>query len=418
MSNETNSSQVSLPNDPGYLRFIGESKPIPLKVSHWISLSQLEATQSIRTLFGILLAKVIRYSKTKTGPKDRSIYSRVSQSTKDGNNFDRTMILMCLNSAVGANTMIVTLDARKSDEIFGQCLEACDRQGGFGPGAIVAIRGPEMITTYFGDKNGLPVLNFSGGMKLVDQAKSKISIGNIPSDTVTYRLQAFHYTNVTLTLTNMNVSHTNCCGNLCDSIDMKGADGSWKSQCPCFSVTKALGSVVFDLNFTAKTGVPGEMFEVKRFTSRMFTGMVTKNGIPSSINVAQLERSGADLNIAKKLDDLIETINKDGGFNVLGWVRIGRMSDPTANDGTPGATKSTILSSHMIRHVTQVKPNVNETAIRGLVIDIEGILAKSQIVAGPEGGNPSTDVPPAEVHPSVTETQETPVGKTPQELEE
>ena len=61
---------------------------------------------------------------------------------------------------------------------------------------------------------------------------------------------------------------------------------------------------------------------------------------------------------------------------------------------------------------------MNETAIRRLVIDIEGILAKSQIVAGPEGGNPSTDVPPAEVHPSVTETQETPVGKTPQELEE
>ena len=386
MSNHANSSQVFLPSDPGDLCFIGESKRIPLNVSHWISLSELEDSQSFRTLFGILLAKVIRYSKTNTGPKDRSIYSRVSQSTKEGNNFDRTMILMCLNSAVGANTMIVTLDARKSDEIFGQCLEARDRQGGFGPGAIVAIRGPEMITTYFGDKNGLPVLNFSGGMKLVDQAKSKIRIGNVPSDTVTYRLQAFHYTKVALTLTNMNVSHTNCCGNLCDSIDMKGADGSWKSQCPCFSVTKAIGSVIFDLNFTAKTGVPGEMFEFKRFTSRMFTRMVTKNGIPSSINVAQLERSGADFIIAKKLDDLIESINKDGGFNMLGWARIGRMSDPTSNDGPPGTLKSTILSSNMIRHVTQVKPNTNETVNRQLLIDIEGILAESQIVAGPEGG--------------------------------
>ena len=386
MSNQANSSQVFLPSDPGDLCFIGESKRIPRNVSHWISLSQLEDSQSFRTLFGILLAKVIRYSKTNTGPKDRSIYSRVSQSTKEGNNFDRTMILMCLNSAVGANTMIVTLDARKSDEIFGQCLEARDRQGGFGPGAIVAIRGPEMITTYFGDKNGLPVLNFSGGMKLVDHAKSKIRIGNVPSDTVTYRLQAFHYTNVTLTLTNMYVSQTNCCGNLCDSIDMKGADGSWKSQCPCFSVTKAIGSVIFDLNFTAKTGVPGEMFEFKHFTSRMSTGMVTKNGIPSSINVAQLERSGADFIIAKKLDDLIESINKDGGFNVLGWARIGRMSDPTSNDGPPGTPKNTILSSNMIRHVTQVKPNTNETVNRQLLIDIEGILAESQIVAGPEGG--------------------------------
>ena len=40
----------------------------------------------------------------------------------------------------------------------------------------------------------------------------------------------------------------------------------------------------------------------------------------------------------------------------------------------------------MIRHVTQVKPNTNETVNRQLLIDIEGILAESQIVAGPEGG--------------------------------
>ena len=123
----------------------------------------------------------------------------------------------------------------------------------------------------------------------------------------------------------------------------------------------------------------------------MFTGMVTKNGIPSSINVAQLESSGADLIIAKKLDDLIEKINLDGGFKVLGWVRIGRMNDPTSNDSIPNAPKGTILSSNMIRHVTQVKPYANETVNRQLVIDIEDILAQSQFVAAPEGGNPSTD---------------------------
>ena len=355
---------------------------IPVTIAHYVSLSDLEAIDPIRTVFGILLAQVIRYVKSSTAAKDKSIYSRVSQSTKEGNNFDRTMTLMCLNSAPGANTMIVTLDGRKSDEVFGQCLVARDRQGGFGPGAIVAIRGPEMISTYFGDKAGLPILKFSGGMKLVDQPRSKIRIGTIPSSSTVVRMQASHYTNVTLVLKQMNMSATNCCGNLCDSIDMKGADGSWKSSCACFAVSKALGSVVFDLNFTVKTEL-GASFEVLRFTSRSFTGLVTKNGIPSSINVAQLEKSGADWIIFKELDDLFQKINDSGGFDVLGWLRIGRKNDVASTDGTSG----TIQSSDMIRHVTRLKPHTPDCVRNEECIDVEGILAKTQIRPLPECGD-------------------------------
>lgn len=391
MTERSAASQVQRPNDPGGLRFVGESRPIPLGVAQYVSLPELEAPVTFSTFNCILLAQVIRHVKTGSGAKDKSIYSRVSQSTKDSNNFDRTMTLMCLNSPPGSNTMIVTLDGRKSDEAFGQCLAARDRQGGFGPGAIVAIRGPGMICNYFGDKNGLPILHFSGGMKLVDPVKSKIGMCNIKCSPSFTRMHGFYYTKAKLTLTQINVCATNCCGNLCDSIDMKSPDGSWKSSCACFIVTKALGSVVFDLNFTVKTEEEDEPFQVVRFTSRSFTNLVTKNGIPSSINVAQLEKAGADWEMFGELVTLVEAINNAGGFDLLGWLRIGRKNDASApKDGI----STTIQSSDMIRHVTRLRPHKHDVVSKTNTIDVEGILAKlymksSQAEQVPAAGGPT-----------------------------
>ena len=82
---------------------------------------------------------------------------------------------------------------------FSQCLSARDSKDGFDPGAIVAIRGPEMISTCFGEKFGRPVLHFTGGMKLVNRVMSPISIPNIPSFSTAKRMHAFHYEKVKVT---------------------------------------------------------------------------------------------------------------------------------------------------------------------------------------------------------------------------
>ena len=334
-----------------------------------MSLKELEESEPISTALSILLAQVITYRKTGTKPNDKSLYSRVSQSTKQSNNFDRTMTLMCLKSPPGSNTMIVTLDGRKSDEVFSQCLSARDSKDGFGPGAIVAIRGPEMISTYFGEKSGLPVLQFTGGMKLVNKAVSRITFSTIPSSSTVKRMHAFFYEGVKVTLRQMNMAMTNCCGNLCDSIDMKSSDGTWKSSCPCFVVSKGIGSIVFDLNFSVKTP-QGASFEVLRFTSRSFTGLLTRNGFPSSINVEQIEKAGADYHIYSQLEQRIQNINDNGGFDILGWIRIGLKNDVSSAEGLK------VRSSDMVRHVTRMRAHNALPFPTDKLINVEEILTE------------------------------------------
>lgn len=393
MANQQHPAAIDngLPNDPSGLVFKGASHSLPPNLALYVSLEDLEADEKVITKFKVLVAAIVYYKRSKTGPKDRSLYSRVSQEKKEGQNFDRTMVLMCLNSSAGRNTAIVTLNGHKSDVMFGQFLVGRDAQDGFGPGALVAIRAPEMISNYFGDQHGLPVLQFSGGMKLIDVAKSKVKICFTPSSTAVLRLQAFFYPSVKLELNNLDVGQTTCCGVLCDSIDMKNPDGTWRDSCPCFTTSKGLGYGVLDLSLQVRPeGNIADSFEVSHFTSRTFTGMVTKEGIPSSINQMQLERTGADFVIMQKMDALLSFVNANGGFRVLGWIRLGRSMDQASSDAAPGASKTSIISSKMIHHITRVELNCKPELIKEHLIDIQQILNACQgggsVAAGAQPG--------------------------------
>ena len=89
------------------------------------------------------------------------------------------------------------------------------------------------------------------------------------------------------------------------------------------------------------------VFEVLRFTSRSFTELFTRNGIPSSINVEQIEKAGADYTIYRKLDELIKSVNANDGFGILGWIHIGLKNYVYSTDG------GKVRSSDMVRHVTR-----------------------------------------------------------------
>jgi len=328
-----------------------------------------------------MLARII-YFKTVEQSGGRGIFNRTSNAVKDNKTFDRTFVLMCLNSPPGQNTCIVTMNNNKADTLFGQYLKGRDDANGFGPGAVVAIARPQPIENYFGDRSGIPVLYFHGGMKLINLAASGFTLTTRLSLPDVTRLQAFYYPLVHLKIVNCNLAHTTCCGNLCDSIGMKKYDGNWRPVCPCFSLKRSLGCALFDVNFRVTVldddGSPTESgFETLNFTSRSFTSMLTKAGIPMSVNLNMLERCGADDEIIYKLDELVEKINDSlGGFSVLGWVRQGRINDHAAlGDAQNGKSeKESIASSSLLHHVTNIRMNCKRSDIADHLIDVTQIF--------------------------------------------
>jgi len=105
--------------------------------------------------------------------------------------------------------------------------------------------------------------------------------------------------------------------------------------------------------------------------------MLTKAGIPMSVNLNMLERCGADDEIIYKLDALVEKINDSlGGFSVLGWVRQGRINDHAAlGDAQNGKSeKESIASSSLLHHVTNIRMNCKRSEIADHLIDVTQIF--------------------------------------------
>ena len=71
-----------LPKDPSDLVFKGASLSLPSNLVQYVSLEDLEADEKVITKFNVLVAAIVYYKRSKTGPKDRSLYSRVSQEKK------------------------------------------------------------------------------------------------------------------------------------------------------------------------------------------------------------------------------------------------------------------------------------------------------------------------------------------------
>lgn len=377
---------VGLPSNFTDYRFRGDSGSLTSRMEY-ISLEELESMGSEpRSTMRSVFVGVVLYLKRMTNDNKKGVYSRVSQTKDQDRNFDRTMTVMDLNSSAGRNTAVILLNSANSDRIFGQFISGRDTCGGFGPGAIIVITRPSPVDNYFGDNalRGLPVLKFSGGLRLVDRDAMRFSISRIPFQSTGTRLHGFYYPRVRLHLLNLNLGHSTCCGFLCDSIGLKKSDGSndWHRSCACYSTQQQLGQVLLDLSLRIVVlddkGEPtGESFYSHDFTSRAFTYLMTVSGFPGNVNTTHLESNGDDGLIVDEVEKILDYVNRKlDGFHVLGWARRGFVKDASADTDTSDKKKEVpkVASGTVTHHVTNVGINGDSTRIKDLLIDVNKLL--------------------------------------------
>ena len=112
--------------------------------------------------------------------------------------------------------------------------------------------------------------------------------------------------------------------------------------------------------------------------------MLTVAGIPLAINSAMLEQSGADDTIIERVGNLLDHINTNlGGFQVLGWVRIGRIKDHSLRDA-PGDESQTVAASTVNHHITKVAINCKRSDFNDQLINVGEIYDRSLAQAEPE----------------------------------
>lgn len=363
----------------------------PIK-RHWVSLEDLENLQDEVPDKGAVFIGRIGFWRKPPPEKQKTTYNKTTKSANDpsATHYNRTMVVMCLNSPPGRNTAIVLLQGRMNQVIFGSNLSARDRKDGFVPGAIVIIQDPFKIKDYFGSLNGLPILSFQKAMVLVDEAASRISMMYVPYLINQDRLQMFTLPEVTLELLRMSIETTTCVAYMCDSIGQKKDQNTWLGCCPCFVQHRLLSDLIFDcilrVSYVDHYGEKQQII-VPNFTSRAFTDLVTVDGINVGLSKAQLEEDYSDKLIEDALDKLIAVVNDNGGFKVMGWIRYGRKGDANAKKdlaqagspaGSTGGGGSEHRSGDGVFHLISVKLNQEKDTFKGYLVDVKAIVGRDK----------------------------------------
>ena len=392
-------SGVYVPSDPDDVILKPPREcPVPRR---WTTLTKLEnmAEDELPPKNSVLFCRIVKWSKPPAEKQKKLVYNKASGDGKSSQ-FDRTLVVMDVQSSKGQNTAVVLLRGNQSSNIFCRSLSARDSPDGFLPGSYILIENPLKVTEYYGSLNGLPILTFGTGLVLVDTKKSNIVPKCVPFVESEKRFHTYVLPVVKLEVCNFGVEQTTCIANMCDSIGQMKSPFEWHPTCPCWVKKRLQSDVVFRIVFRviwARSDGSPTIFFTENFVSRSFTNLVSKEGINMGISKAQLDTDYSSMIIEHKLDKLVAAVNENGGFQVMGWCRYGVAPDANgikdnAAVGAPSVSLNAgggAQASKPKYHLVNVKFNCSRDVVKDLLVDVNGIAAghKKKRVAGEGDGD-------------------------------
>ena len=375
---------VCVPSDPDDVILKPPREcPLPRK---WTTLTKLEnmGEDELPPKNAVLLCRIVHWKKPPP-EKQKMSYNKASGDVKSSQ-FDRTLVVMDVQSPEGQNTAVVLLRGNQSSNIFNRSLAARDSPDGFLPGSYILIEKPNKVTDYYGSLNGLPILSFGTGLVLVDTKKSNIVPKYVPFIESQDRLHAYVLPVVKLEVKNLLVEQTTCIANMCDSIGQMKGPMDWYATCPCWVKKRLQSDIVFRIVFRVTYKRPNGsdyVFSTENFVSRSFTNLVSKEAIQMGLSKAQLDSDYSNMIIEHEVDKLVEAVNGNGGFQVMGWCRYGVAPDANGNKDNAAAGGASVplsagggsKASKVKYHLVSVKFNCSRDKVKDKLVDVNGIAA-------------------------------------------
>ena len=160
---------------------------------------------------------------------------------------------------------------------------------------------------------------------------------------------------------------TGCAGKFCDKqrvIEVR----QYNEGCGCYSYNSRRSSIVVDHTINVKHhSLQEENMYVSNFSSLKFSLLYQTGCFNLQVRITALEdMTAAYFNLEDSIKKMIELVNENGGFTVIGWLKNGKIKDKTIlfqlnNDEAKKFTngndeKDTVDNSKINFHPCIVKP--------------------------------------------------------------
>lgn len=149
---------------------------------------------------------------------------------------------------------------------------------------------------------------------------------------------------------------TTCSGKHCDK--QRPTDWAFTNNraCGCWG-TSSLGTSNIALmhNVVVRNGMNEIEAVMKNFSSTKFNSIIMDKAIPPNTKVTSLEQTNASEKLEEAIENCVEYINENGGFQVLLWYSRGEINDQSLI-GLNAQDNAQVDSGRINYHIVSIEP--------------------------------------------------------------
>ena len=220
-------------------------------------------------------------------------------------------------------------------------------------GSFLRIMGPQPIESRM---NGdIPLVKTPHPLIVLRRPLSALPTVNIINEVEPNRSLAFAMNSRILNVNQTFVVSTTCAGNHCD----KQRIGDWNGVkgCGCFAMNQNCSNLAFvhSIWFNASGG---QRITQTEFSSTKFSLIYLKARIASIIQKSALQQSNAFWDIEECIEKVVNFVNDNGGWTIVGWYKRGSIKDKSLLEALP--MDETVGAEQLNHHIVEILPSLPE----------------------------------------------------------
>ena len=175
--------------------------------------------------------------------------------------------------------------------------------------------------------------------------------------------KAFVLTGCHIDVISSTPEETRCSGLFCDKQRIHEIMEN-NQGCGCYAMLSRRSNLVMDHSLNIKHSSSNFEHFVERFSSNKFSMFYQSSSFPSSLQSNALQMTDEFFNYVDQINNAIQIVNEQGGWNVVGWYKRGQIDDksilqsekqknyPNDSNARDGLVDSGTISFH----ICQIRP--------------------------------------------------------------
>ena len=298
------------------------------------------------------------------GSTYNSYYNKKNKKEVTGSQYYRLLLFRDLMSPDGK--VVYMIDGKHMNEKMWTRYPLLRDNGTVTIGTYVGLMNPRPINQWF--CNVIPIIESRGSCFVMKPPGCVASI-NIDVSVTKNTTRAFVLNNVDVEVTSMDVITTKCSGLFCDrqrAVDI----GRGNRACGCFVMPDRVGNIILAHHVIVKKEHMVKV-EMDDFSSLKFSSVYMKKPFSSTMRFNLLDYTPAYFTLQKAADDVLNYINVNGGFTVIGWYKRGEIND-ISNEENQNDVESGDIGYHIVSIYPTNRNLVERLEVKKLQFDMPG----------------------------------------------